>query len=95
MSNLIEVFSVVGYKMYESVGNPPNAHHGYQLFYNLKGKSVYAIGKKNFSLNEGECIIVPPFAMHAFVSSLGTELIILDIQFAVREMSSEKRWIRS
>ena len=43
MSRYINLFSVLGYKLYDAVGTPPNAHHGYQMFYVLDGKIAYVI----------------------------------------------------
>lgn len=91
MSKFIELFSVVGYRMDMSVGNPPNAHQGYQLFYNLKGKAVYVLSGKKYVLDEGNSIIVPPFVGHSVLSTLGTELVTIDIQFIVREQSFDKQ----
>jgi len=74
-----------------SVGNPPNFHQGYQLFYNLTGRSIYMISNKKYTLEKGEYIIVPPFAVHSLVTDLDTNLMVLDIQFSVYDLSFDKK----
>lgn len=91
MSNFIELISVTGYEVDMSVGNPPNAHQGYQLFYNLSGKAVYMVSDRKYTLTEGEYIIVPPFAVHSLVTDLDTKLVVLDIQFSVVDGSFDKK----
>lgn len=91
MASYIEVFSTVGYKMVESVGNPANAHHGYQIFYVLEGDAVFSVAGKKYRLSKNDCIIVPPFAEHYYVSGANREPIIFDIQFTVRDKAFDKQ----
>lgn len=94
MARYINLFSILGYKLYDAVGTPPNVHHGYQMFYVLDGKIVYVIAGKEYLLTKGECVIVPPFALHGLVSGFGQEPTILDVQFAVQDVAFDKKMRR-
>ena len=91
MDNLIDLISVLGYKMDMSTGNPPNAHQGYQLFYNLAGTTTYMIDGVQYTLNAGDCIIVPPFIEHTVTESLNPEQITIDIQFSAQNLDFNKK----
>ena len=77
-------FSIWKYtQSYQNIHN----HDYYQIWYVLKGECKHKIDNHNFTLSEGELIVIPPFSYHS-MSQGSSDLLVIGIDFNEKIFSS-------
>lgn len=77
-----------------NAGVKPHTHPYFHMILVLRGQDQFVVADHPVTLNEGQCMIVPPETEHTFYNTTGTNTEHLELKFTITNPAMNARVLR-
>ena len=74
-----------------NAGVKPHTHPYFHMFLVLNGQAQFVVAEQSLTLNQDQCLIVPPDTLHSYANTTGSTTEYMEIKFTLHQTSMHAR----
>ena len=87
----LQILWVAQFGVQPNAGVKPHTHPYFHMFLVCHGQAQFVVADRALTLNEGQCLIVPPDTLHSYANTTDTTTDYMEIKFTLPKTSMHAR----